>query len=105
MISWTLSGDEGNFGRWAREVLDGRIVSMFVTGHLSMPSQYIVWQAAWLKLAGDNVVGLRVPWALVGTFSILGAYLLVRRLFSRRLALLIAILLVGYHYHLHYCRL
>jgi hypothetical protein len=104
-IPWTLSGDEGNFGRWAREVLDGRVVNMFVTGHLSMPNMYIFWQAAWLKLVGDNMVGLRLPWALVGTLSILGAYLLVRRLFSRGLALLVALLLAGYHYHLHYSRL
>jgi 4-amino-4-deoxy-L-arabinose transferase-like glycosyltransferase len=104
-IPWTLSGDEGNFGRWAREVLDGRLVDMFSTGHLSMPSMYIFWQAAWLKLAGDNVYGLRLPWALVGTLSIVGAYLLVRRLFGRGLALFVALLLAGYHYHLHYSRL
>ena len=105
VIPWTLSGDEGNFGRWAREVLEGRVVNMFVTGHLSMPSMYIFWQAAWLKLFGDNMVGLRLPWALVGTLSILGSYLLVRRLFSSGLALLVALLLAGYHYHLHYSRL
>jgi hypothetical protein len=104
-IPWTLSGDEGNFGRWAREVLDGRLVHMFSTGHLSMPSMYIFWQAAWLRLVGDNMLGLRLPWALVGTLSIVGAYLLVRRLFGRGLALLVALLLAGYHYHLHYSRL
>jgi 4-amino-4-deoxy-L-arabinose transferase-like glycosyltransferase len=104
-IPWTLSGDEGNFGRWAREVLDGRLVNMFSTGHLSMPSMYIFWQAAWLRLAGDNVVGLRLPWAVIGALSILGAYLLVRRLFGRGMALLVALLLAGYHYHLHYSRL
>ena len=32
-------------------------------------------------------------------------YLLVRLLFSRGLALLVALLLAGYHYHLHYSRL
>lgn len=104
-IPWTLSGDEGNFGRWAREVLDGRTSNMFTTGHLSMPSMYIFWQAAWLRLAGDNVVGLRLPWAFLGALSILGTYLLVRRLFGRELALLGAFLLAGYHYHLHYSRL
>jgi 4-amino-4-deoxy-L-arabinose transferase-like glycosyltransferase len=81
------------------------VVNMFATGHLSMPSMYIFWQAAWLKLFGDNMVGLRLPWALVGTLSILGAYLLVRRLFNRGLALVVALLLAGYHYHLHYSRL
>lgn len=104
-IPWTLSGDEGNFGRWAREALDGRMINMFSTGHLSMPSLYAFFQAAWLRLAGDNVFGLRLPWAIVGTLSVLGAYMLVRRLFGQGLALLVAVLLAGYHYHIHYSRL
>ncbi len=104
-IPWTLSGDEGNFGRWAREALDGRMTNMFSTGHLSMPSLYAFFQAAWLRLAGDNVFGLRLPWAIVGTLSVLGAYMLVRRLFGRGLALPVALLLAGYHYHIHYSRL
>lgn len=104
-IPWTLSGDEGNFGRWAREALDGRMINMFSTGHLSMPSLYAFFQAAWLRLAGDNVFGLRLPWAIVGTLSVLGAYMLVRRLFGRGLALIVAVLLAGYHYHIHYSRL
>lgn len=104
-IPWTLSGDEGNFGRWAREALDGRMVNMFSTGHLSMPSLYAFYQAAWLKLAGDNMVGLRLPWAIMGAFSVLGTYLLVRRLFGRNLALLTTLLVAGYSYHIHYSRL
>jgi len=104
-IPWTLSGDEGNFGRWAREALDGRMTNMFVTGHLSMPSMYIFWQAGWLRIAGDNMVGLRLPWAFMGTLSVLGTYLLIRRLFDIRLAFLTAGLVATYHYHIHYSRL
>lgn len=104
-IPWTLSGDEGNFGRWAREALDGRMVNMFTTGHLSMPSLYAFFQAAWLRLAGDNIFGLRLPWAIMGAFSVLGAYLLVRRLFGRNMAILTALLVGGYSYHIHYSRL
>lgn len=104
-IPWTLSGDEGNFGRWAREALDGRMTNMFSTGHLSMPSLYAFFQAGWLKLAGDNMFGLRLPWAILGTLSVLGTYLLVRRLFGAGLAFLVALLLAGYHYHIHYSRL
>ena len=104
-IPWTLSGDEGNFGRWAREALDGRMTNMFSTGHLSMPSLYAFFQAAWLKLAGDNVFGLRLPWAITGALSVLGTYLLVRRLFDRNLAILVTLLVAGYSYHIHYSRL
>lgn len=104
-IPWTLSGDEGNFGRWAREVLDGRWKNMFNTGHLSMPALYAFFQAAWLKYAGDNVFGLRLPWAFVGAFSVLGTYLLTRRLFGRGMAILVTLLVAGYSYHIHYSRL
>ena len=104
-IPWTLSGDEGNFGRWAREVLDGSLSNMFITGHLSMPSMYTFWQAAWMRLAGDNMFGLRLPWAVLGTLSVLGTYLLVCRLFNWRFALLVAGLVATYHYHIHYSRL
>jgi 4-amino-4-deoxy-L-arabinose transferase-like glycosyltransferase len=104
-IPSTLSGDEGNFGRWAREALDGRLVNMFSTGHLSMPSLYAFFQAAWLRLAGDNMLGLRLPWAIIGTLSALGTYLLVRRLFGRWLAILTTLLVAGYSYHIHYSRL
>jgi 4-amino-4-deoxy-L-arabinose transferase-like glycosyltransferase len=104
-IPWTLSGDEGNFGRWAREALDGRMINMFSTGHLSMPSLYAFYQAAWLRLAGDNLFGLRLPWAIMGALSVLGTYLLVRRLFGRGLAITTALLVAGYSYHIHYSRL
>ena len=104
-IPWTLSGDEGNFGRWAREALDGRMKNMFSTGHLSMPSLYAFFQAGWLKIAGDNMVGLRLPWAIMGSLSVLGTYLLVRRLFDRNLATLVTLLVAGYSYHIHYSRL
>ncbi|HEX9118056.1 MAG TPA: glycosyltransferase family 39 protein, partial [Anaerolineae bacterium] len=104
-IPWTLGGDEGNFGLFARAVLNGEVRNMFVTGHLSMPTMYSFFQAAWFRLAGDNTTGLRLPWAVLGTSSVLGAYLLVRRLFGRNLALLTAFLLATYHFHIHYSRL
>jgi 4-amino-4-deoxy-L-arabinose transferase-like glycosyltransferase len=104
-IPWTLTGDEGNFGMWARSVLTGQLRNMFVTGHLSMPTMYTFFQAAWLKLVGDNITGLRLPWAILGAVSVLGAYLLVRRLFGAWLAFLTALLLATYHFHIHYSRL
>lgn len=104
-IPWTLGGDEGSQGLWARDVLEGRLTDMFATGWLSVPNLSFFWQAAWLKTVGDNVTGLRLPWAVVGTLTVLGGYLLVRRLFDRGLALLFAFLLAAYHYHIHYSRL
>jgi 4-amino-4-deoxy-L-arabinose transferase-like glycosyltransferase len=104
-IPWTLGGDEGNQGLWARDALTGRLSNMFSTGWLSVPNVSFYWQAAWLKLFGDDTFGLRLPWTVVGAFTVLGAYLLVRRLFDRPLALLTAFLLATYHFHIHYSRL
>jgi len=104
-IPWTLGGDEGSQGLWARDVIEGRLPNMFATGWLSVPNLSFFWQAGWFKLLGDNLIGLRLPWAVVGTFTVLGTYLLVRRQFDRRQALLTAFLLATYHFHIHYSRL
>ncbi len=104
-IPWTLGGDEGSQGLWARDVIANRLPNMFGLGWLSVPNMSFYWQAAWFKLIGDDVVGLRLPWAVVGVLTILGTYLLVRRLFDRSLAFLTAFLLATYHYHIHYSRL
>jgi 4-amino-4-deoxy-L-arabinose transferase-like glycosyltransferase len=104
-IPWTLSGDEGSQGLWARDVISGRVTNMFGLGWLSVPNMSFFWQAGWFRLLGDGISGLRLPWAVVGVLTVLGTYLLVRRLFDRRLALLTAFLLATYHYHIHYSRL
>lgn len=105
VIPWTLGGDEGSQGLWARDVLANRLPSMFDLGWLSVPNMSFYWQAAWFKLLGDGVVGLRLPWAVVGVLTVLGTYLLVRKLFDRSLAFLTAFLLATYHFHIHYSRL
>lgn len=104
-IPWTLGGDEGSQGLWARDVLANRLPNMFDLGWLSVPNMSFYWQAAWFRLLGDGVVGLRLPWAVVGVLTVLGTYLLVRQLFDRSLAFLTAFLLATYHFHIHYSRL
>jgi len=105
VIPWTLGGDEGSQGLWARDVLANRLPNMFDLGWLSVPNMSFYWQAAWFRLLGDGLVGLRLPWAVLGVMTVLGAYLLVRRLFDRSLAFLTAFLLATYHFHIHYSRL
>jgi len=104
-IPWTLGGDEGSQGLWARDAIEGRLPNMFGLGWLSVPNMSFYWQAVWFNLLGDNVVGLRMPWAVVGALTVLGTYMLVRRLFDRGLAFLTAFLLATYHFHIHYSRL
>lgn len=104
-IPWTVGGDEGSQGLWARDVIEGRLPNMFGLGWLSVPNMSFYWQAAWYRLFGDNVVGLRMPWALIGVGTVIGVYLLVRRLFDRTHAALSAVILATYHFHIHYSRL
>ncbi len=104
-VPWTLGGDEGSQGLWARGVLEGRVVNMFGLGWLSVPNMSFFWQAMWLRLFGDDVLGLRLPWTIIGALTVLGTYLLVRRLFDRWLAVLTAFLLATYHFHIHFSRL
>jgi 4-amino-4-deoxy-L-arabinose transferase-like glycosyltransferase len=105
IIPQNLGGDEASQGLAALEVLEGRQPNMFTTGWLSVPTMSFFWQAAWFKFFGSQVFGLRLPWTIVGTVTVLVVYLLVRRLFGTVLALGTAFLLATYHYHIHYSRL
>jgi 4-amino-4-deoxy-L-arabinose transferase-like glycosyltransferase len=58
-----------------------------------------------LWLVGNGMVGLRLPAALVGTATVPILYLFARDLWGRRTALLAALFLATYDYHIHYSRL
>jgi 4-amino-4-deoxy-L-arabinose transferase-like glycosyltransferase len=104
-VPYTLAGDEAWFGLTARQVLSGELRNPFVTAYVSMPTLFY-WPITWsLRLVGDGVAGLRLPSALVGTATVLMLYVLARRLWGRRTALLSATFLATYHYHIHYSRI
>lgn len=100
-----VGGDEGSQGLEGIAFLEGTKTNMFTTGWLSVPNMSFLWQALWFKLFGVSVMTLRLPWALVGTATLLVFYLLVRRLFGVRLALIATFFLCTYHYHIHFSRL
>lgn len=101
----TLSGDEGSQGREALKVLAGQIRNPFSTGWLGVPTLSFYLNAPTIAALGPTATALRLPWALVGTATVLAAYALVARLHGRALALISAALLAGYHYHIHFSRL
>jgi 4-amino-4-deoxy-L-arabinose transferase-like glycosyltransferase len=104
-VPYTLGGDEAWHGLLSRQVLRGEIRNPFYMGYMSMPTLFY-WPLSWsLCLAGDNVTGLRLPAALVGTATVPILYLLTRRLWGQRIALLSAAYLAAYDYHVHYSRL
>ena len=100
-----LTGDEGAMGLEAVKVLDGLQVNPFSTGWTSHPTLYFYSLALFLKLAGQNVTGLRLASALAGAFTIPITYFIARRSAGKTVAFISALFLAGYHLHIHYSRL
>ena len=104
-VPYTVGGDEAWHGLLARQVLHGELRNPFVMGYMSMPTAFY-WPLSWaLRLAGDSVVGLRIPAALVGSLTVPFLYLFARSLWGRRTALLAALFLAAWDYPIHYSRL
>jgi 4-amino-4-deoxy-L-arabinose transferase-like glycosyltransferase len=104
-VPYTLGGDEAWHGLLARQVLARELRNPFTMGYMSMPTAFY-WPLSWsLWLLGDTVTGLRFPAALVGTITVPIFYLFARDLWGRRTALVSAIFLTAYDYHIHFSRL
>jgi 4-amino-4-deoxy-L-arabinose transferase-like glycosyltransferase len=104
-VPYALGGDEAWHGLLARQVLAGQLRNPFSMGYMSMPTAYY-WPLSWsLWLVGDTVTGLRLPAALAGTITVPILYLFARDLWGRRTALLSAVLMATYDYHIHFSRL
>jgi 4-amino-4-deoxy-L-arabinose transferase-like glycosyltransferase len=104
-VPYTLGGDEAWHGLLARQVLAGELRNPFTMGYMSMPT-FFYWPLSWsLWLLGNDVTGLRLPAALAGTLTVPILYLFARDLWGRRTALLSALFLAAYAYHIHYSRL
>lgn len=101
----TVSGDEGSQGLEAIRVLEGKITNPFGTGWLGVPTMSFYFNALTIGPLGNTIFALRLPWALVGTVTVLVVFLLVKRLCGHTLALVTAALLATYHYHIHFSRL
>ena len=104
-IPFTLGGDEGSQGLEALHVINGGLRNPFTTGWLGVPTMSFFFNSISLRLLGPTIAGLRLPWAFVGTATVLVGYFLVKRVTDRRLGLITAVLLATYHYHIHYSRL
>lgn len=98
-------GDEGEFAMEAVAILEGSPVPPFGTGWDRHPNLFFYLQALSMMAFGMNVTGVRMLSAIVGTLTLLGSYLLVRRMFGSWTALVAAFLLAVSHWHIHHSRL
>jgi len=104
-LPFTLGGDEASQGLEAVRVLEGTLHNPFTTGWLGVPTMSFFFNSWSIDWFGRTVFALRFPWVLVGTATVLVVFFLVKRLMGLRLALITAVILSFYHYHIHYSRL
>lgn len=106
-IPSTLAGDEGTFGLETIKTIagEGPYRNPFTTGWLSVPTMSFYFNSLTIRALGQTVFALRLPWALVGTVTVVIVFQLVRRLTGATLALMTAALLATYHFHIHFSRL
>lgn len=104
-LPYTLAGDEASQGLEAIRVLNGSLRNPFSTGWLGVPTMSFYFNSWSIALFGPTVFGLRFPWTLVGTATVVVTFFLVRRLVGLPLGLATAVILATYHYHIHYSRL
>lgn len=104
-IPMVLGGDEGSQGLEAVKVIRGQIRNPFTTGWQGMPAISFYYNSLGIRLLGQTIAGVRLPWAIAGIASVLTTFWLVTRLRGLTLGLMTATLLAGYAYSIHFARL
>src|SRR5260221_7251637 len=94
-----LHGDEVSIGLDARRVLNGEMPAVFAVGWYEVPALSFTLHAATMALFGDNLFGLRLASLTESLISIVLLYLLTRRLWGSRPALLAAAFMTGAAWH------
>jgi len=80
-------------------------ISPFRAGLASQPTLYNYLIRLSLAIIGNSITGLRLSSVFAGSLAILATYALVAVYQNRRAALLAAVLMTTYHYHIHWSRI
>jgi 4-amino-4-deoxy-L-arabinose transferase-like glycosyltransferase/SAM-dependent methyltransferase len=104
-IPYLLAGDEANMGREAVRILNGELTNPFITGWFSHPTLFYFILALPIRAFGQGTYGVRFLSPLIGALTVPATYFFARRAWGRTVAMVAAILLTGYHFHIHYSRL
>ena len=99
-----VHGDEVSIGLDARKIMTGHMPAVFATGWYDVPALSFALHAATMRVFGDNLFGLRMASAIEGVLSIVLLYLLARRLWGPRPALLAAAFMAVAAWHIHFSR-
>ena len=99
-IPTTLSGDEGSAGLMALRFINGEANNLFTVGWFSFPTMYFAVQSLGIALLGQTIAGLRIFSVVSGALTVVALYWLVKIIFGRVTAILAAVFLVTFHYHI-----
>lgn len=94
-----VHNDEASCGLYSRTLLSNPS-QLFSIGWYGLPMLAYSFGAVGLKFFGDTIYGLRWANAIMGTLGIVLLYLLTKRLFTRRVATIAAILLSSMYVHI-----
>ncbi len=100
-----VHGDEAEFGLIAQSILEGRGPNPFGVAFLGDPSMFLFVEAPFVALFGHTIFTIRLCSALAGVLTLPAFYILLRRLFGVRPALLGLALLAGSAVHINYSRM
>ena len=98
-----LHNDEMSCLIEARGFLESN-TALFNTGWFGCPNLGFFLTSLSLRILGPTLLALRLSSVFLGLVSLIAAYLLVRRLFGVRPALLLLLLTTPFHWHLHFSR-
>jgi len=98
-----LHNDEMSCLIEARGFLESN-TALFNTGWFGCPNLGFFFTSLLLRVLGPTLLALRLSSVFLGLLSLIAAYLLVRRLFGVRPALLLLLLTTPFHWHLHFSR-
>jgi 4-amino-4-deoxy-L-arabinose transferase-like glycosyltransferase/SAM-dependent methyltransferase len=104
-IPYLLAGDEANMGHEAVRILNGELTNPFITGWFSHPTLFYFILALPIRAFGQSIDGVRFLSPFIGALTVPVTYFFARRAWGRTVAMVAAILLAGYHFHIHYSRL
>jgi 4-amino-4-deoxy-L-arabinose transferase-like glycosyltransferase len=100
-----VHGDEADVGLLAREILAGRMPVLLATAPAAEATALtFAVHAMTMRLFGDNLFGLRMGSAIEGVLSVILLYVLARRLWGPRPALLAAAFMAVAAWHIHFSR-
>jgi 4-amino-4-deoxy-L-arabinose transferase-like glycosyltransferase len=85
-------------------MVEGEIRNMFAVGWGASPTMGFLPFGVFSKIFGVDIVTARLVSATFGALGVAATYILLREMFGRWPALIGAIFLIGYQFHIHFSR-